>query len=307
MQEQLTRLCSLAGRHGDGRSTATPIPRVAIHQARETTTRAMPGVFEPMLCMVLQGAKEVMIGERRLRYDPASYFIASLELPASGLVVEASPQQPYIALTLKLDREGLAALLPEVPVMAEGQGTAFAVRTAFAVSPVTPQLLDAWLRLLGLLDAPQDIPIIAPLLEREILYRLVQGPHGGVLRQIARADSRLCQVRNAIAWIRTHYDQPLRIDALARMAGMSVASFHRHFRATTAMSPLQYQKSLRLQHARRLLIANEDAARAGYAVGYESASQFSREYARLFGAPPARDAVRLRGDGAAMEELVGAG
>jgi transcriptional regulator GlxA family with amidase domain len=168
---------------------------------------------------------------------------------------------------------------------------------------VTPQLLDPWLRFLSLLDAPQDIPVIAPLLEREILYRLLQGPHGGVLRQIARADSRLCQVRNALAWIRTHYDQALRIGDLARMAGMSAASFHRHFKAATAMSPLQYQKSLRLQHARRLLIANEDAARAGYAVGYESASQFSREYARLFGAPPARDAVRLRGDGAALEEL----
>ncbi|HEY2230922.1 MAG TPA: AraC family transcriptional regulator [Xanthobacteraceae bacterium] len=299
MQEQLSQLCRLARRHADGRRTSTPIPRVAIHQAREAT-RPMPGVFEPMLCVVLQGAKEVMIGERRLRYDPASYFIASLELPASGRVVEASPERPYIALTLALDREGLAALLPEVPVMADDPGT------AFAVSPVTPQLLDPWLRFLGLLDAPRDIPVLAPLLEREILYRLLQGPHGGVLRQIARADSRLCQVRNALAWIRTHYDQPLRIDALARMAGMSVASFHRHFKAATAMSPLQYQKSLRLQHARRLLIANEDAARAGYAVGYESASQFSREYARLFGAPPARDAVRLRGDKAAMEELAGA-
>jgi AraC-like DNA-binding protein len=299
MQEQLSQLCSLARRHVDGRRTSTPIPRVAIHQARGAT-RPMPGVFEPMLCVVLQGAKEVMIGERRLRYDPASYFIASLELPASGRVVEASPERPYIALSLALDREGLAALLPEVPVMADDPGT------AFAVSPVTPQLLDPWLRFLALLDAPRDIPVLAPLLEREILYRLLQGPHGGVLRQIARADSRLCQVRNALAWIRIHYDQPLRIDALARMAGMSVASFHRHFKAATAMSPLRYQKSLRLQHARRLLIANEDAARAGYAVGYESASQFSREYARLFGAPPARDAVRLRGDKAAMEELAGA-
>jgi AraC-like DNA-binding protein len=301
MQEQLSQLCNLAGRHAGGRRTQTAIPRVVINLAREIT-RPLPGLFEPMLCLVLQGAKEVMIGERRLRYDPASYFIASLELPASGRVVEASPAEPYIAVSLALDREGLAALLPEVPapVLAEGQVT------GFGVSPVTPQLLDPWVRFLNLLDAPQDIPVLAPLIEREILYRLLQGPHGGVLRQIARADSRLCQVRNAIAWIRTHYDQPLRIGALARMAGMSAAAFHRHFKAATAMSPLQYQKSLRLQQARMLLIANADASRAGYAVGYESASQFSREYARLFGAPPARDAVRLRGDGAALEELVGA-
>ncbi|HEY2481307.1 MAG TPA: AraC family transcriptional regulator, partial [Caulobacteraceae bacterium] len=165
---------------------------------------------------------------------------------------------------------------------------------AFAVSPVTAQLLDPWLRLLGLLDTPQDIPVLAPLLEREILYRLLQGPQGGVLRQIAKADSRHAQVRKAIGWIRVHYDRPLRVGELAHLAGMSAASFHRHFRSATAMSPLQYQKNLRLQEARKLLMADQDAARAGYAVGYESASQFSREYARLFGAPPARDAGRLR-------------
>ncbi len=132
------------------------------------------------------------------------------------------------------------------------------------------------------------------MLEREILYRLLQGPQGGIIRQAARADSRLGQIRQAIGWLRRHYDRPVRIETLAEVAGMSMASFHRHFRAATAMSPLQFQKSLRLQEARRLLIANADASRAGYAVGYESASQFSREYARMFGAPPARDAERLR-------------
>jgi AraC-like DNA-binding protein len=294
MQEQLSQLRDLAVRHSGGRRTETAIPRVAINLARETS-RPLPGLFEPMLCLVLQGAKEVMIGERRLRYDPASDFIASLELPASGRIVEASSERPYIAVSLALDREGLVALLPDVPVQAEVQAA------GFAVSPVTPQLIDPWLRFLSLLDSPQDIRVLAPLLEREILYRLLKGPQGGVLRQVVRADSRLSQVRQAIAWIRTHYDRPLRIGALAGLAGMSAASFHRHFKAATAMSPLQYQKSLRLQQARRLLIANEDASRAGYAVGYESASQFSREYARLFGAPPARDAVRLRGDGAALE------
>ena len=185
----------------------------------------------------------------------------------------------------------LAALITDLPDRADDNAQ------AFAVSPVTIDLLDPWLRFMKLLDTPADIPVLAPMLEREILYRLLQGPQGGALRQIARADSRLGQVRRAIAWIRDHYDQALRIEDLAAIAGMSAASFHRHFKAATAMSPLQYQKSLRLQEARRMLVTKQDAARVGYAVGYESASQFSREYARLFGAPPARDAMRLRREG----------
>jgi AraC-like DNA-binding protein len=297
MDEQLSHLRLLATRHASGRRTQTIIPRVVINFGWETT-RPLPGLYEPMHCLILQGAKEVTIGEHSLRYDPASYFIASLDLPASGRIAQASPEQPYIGLSLALDREGLAALLPDVAAKPE------VPLAGFAVSPVTQPLLDPWLRLLRLLDAPQDIPVLAPLLEREILYRLLQGPQGGVLRQIARLDSRLSRVRRAISWIRTHYDQPLRINALAGVAGMSVASFHRHFKTATGMSPLQYQKSLRLQQARRLLIANQDATQAGYAVGYESASQFSREYARLFGAPPARDAARLRSDESALEDAV---
>jgi transcriptional regulator GlxA family with amidase domain len=156
-------------------------------------------------------------------------------------------------------------------------------------------------RLMRLLDAPNDIRVLAPLLEREILYRLLQGPQGGALRQIVHADSRLGQVRRAICWIRDHFDQPLRIQALAEIAGMSAASFHRHFKAATAMSPLQFQKSIRLQEARRMLMTRHDVARVAYAVGYESASQFSREYARLFGLPPVLDSVRLRDGSIAME------
>jgi len=248
-----------------------------------------------MLCIVLQGAKQVMIGDRVLRYDPASYFIASVDLPVSGCIVEASPAQPYMAVCMALNRDVLSSLLAELPRRPEDP------IAGFAVSPVTPVLLDPWLRLLSLLDAPEDVPVLAPLLEREILYRLLQGPQGGLLRQAAMADSRLSRVRSAIDWIRTHFDQLLRVDALAALAGMSVPSFHRHFKAATAMSPLQYQKSLRLQQARRLLIASADASCAAYSVGYESASQFSREYARMFGAPPARDAERLRGQGAVAD------
>jgi AraC-like DNA-binding protein len=301
MHDQLNPLRELVARHAAGRRFETAIPRVRIYLSEETT-RPLPAVYAPLHCLVLQGAKEVMIGERRLRYDTASCFTTSVELPATGRIVQASPAEPYLAAVLVLDPQVMAALLAEVPARAEADAAA----AGFAVSPVTPQLLDPWLRLLKLLDTPQDIPVLASLLEREILYRLLTGPQGGVLRQIALADSRLSQVRRAIGWIRENYDQPLRIDALADLAGMSPASFHRHFKAATAMSPLQYQKRLRLQQARRLLIAHKDAARAGYAVGYESASQFSREYARLFGVPPARDAARLRRDDAILAEIADA-
>jgi AraC-like DNA-binding protein len=288
MLEQLELLRALAARHAEGRSKATAIPGVAIHRGC-TPTEGASSVFEPKLCLVLQGAKQIMIGDQLLRYDPANYFIASVEVPATGRIIEASQAHPYLGLSLTLDWQHLAALISEMPGGRDMPGI------GFAVSPVTPPLLDAWLRLLRLIETPADIAVLAPLCEREILYRLLQGPQGNVLRQIVNADSRLSQIRKAIAWIRRNYDRTLRIETLAAEAGMSAASFHRHFKAATSMSPLQYQKTLRLQAARQLMIANQDATRAAYSVGYESASQFSREYARMFGAPPGRDALRLRG------------
>ncbi len=293
---ELELLRALAARHAGGRHQETAIPRVAIHRGC-APTEISAALFEPKLCLVLQGAKQIMIGDQVLRYDPANYFIATVELPVTGRIIEASAAQPYLGLTLTLDWQSLAALIPDVPASRETMGA------GFAVSPVIAQFLDAWLRLLRLIEAPQDIAVLAPLCEREILYRLLQGPQGYVLRQIVTTDSRLSQIRKAIGWIRENYNAPLQIDSLARLAGMSAASFHRHFKAATTMSPLQYQKTLRLQQARQLMIANPDATRAAYAVGYESASQFSREYARMFGAPPARDALRLRGMGAASEEI----
>jgi AraC-like DNA-binding protein len=298
MQTQLDALRALAARHACGPSRDSAIPGVAIH-TRTATTDPQPLIFEPTFFMVLQGAKEATLGDRRLRYDRHTYAIASMEVAATGCVVEATPEAPYIGVSLLLDRESLAALLSDAPMPEKA-----ATPPAFAVSPVTPELVDAFLRLLTLLDRPGDIPILAPLLQREILYRLLQGPQGAMLRQQALADSRSSQVRRAIAWIRDNYAEPLRIGSLAARAGMSPATFHRHFKAATAMSPLQFQKCLRLQNARRLLLASHDAAQAAYAVGYESASQFSREYARLFGAPPSRDAQRLRRDFSRLAEVV---
>jgi AraC-like DNA-binding protein len=288
MHEHLARMRAIAERHADGPRCETPLPRMALH-AGPMVTRPTPSVYEPAVCLVLQGAKQAIIGNRLVRYDSASYFISTVDLPARGWVVEATPARPYMAVSLKLDRDCLAALMLDMPDAPDGE------TTGFAVSPVTPDLLDAWLRLLMLLDTPEHRPVLAPMHEREILYRLLCGPQGGVLRQIARADSRLSQIRRAIAWLRSHFEQAIRIEHLADLAGMSPSSFHRHFKTATAMSPLQYQKMLRLQEARRLLLANGDAARAAHRVGYESASQFSREYARMFGTPPSRDAERLRG------------
>ena len=285
MREALEQIRDIVDRHAANPRRPSPLPRVALYRD-EAATRPVSGVYVPMMALILQGAKEISIGDRRLRYDPASYFIATVELPASGCLRMNQPNEAYLGVSLDLDGDRLAALLGEAVDLPQ------AGEAAFAVNPMTPELLDAWLRLLRLLDTPGDIAVLAPLCEREILYRLLQGPAGAVLRQITRADSRLSRVRRAIALIRAHFDQPLRVEALAERAGMSAASLHRHFRSATAMSPLQYQKALRLQEARRLLASGREVAAAAYAVGYESASQFSREYARMFGVPPSRDVGR---------------
>lgn len=279
-------LADLAYRHATQPGGAS-ILRVSVHVAKETSW-PIPTLYQPMLGVVLRGAKRVVIGDRTLRYDANHFFIASVDVPASSVMIEASPEAPYVAARLAIDQDVLADLVVDIPRNADGE------TAAFAVGAMTPELLDAWSRMLRLLDAPNEIDTLAPLFEREILFRILQGPQGALLRQAARSDSRIAQIRNAIAHLRTNFDRLVRIEELVQIAGISAATFHRHFRAATAMSPLQYQKALRLQEARRRLIADADATSAAFAVGYESASQFSREYTRMFGAPPARDAARLR-------------
>jgi AraC-like DNA-binding protein len=241
-----------------------------------------------MLGMVLRGAKRVTIGDRTLDYDAAHYFIGCIDVPVEIAITEASPEAPYVAARLAIDHEMLADLAVDIACDADSE------TVGFAVEAVTPELLDAWLRMLRLLDVPDEIATLAPLIEREILFRILRGPQGSVLRQAARTDSRISQVRQAIAHLHANFTRAIRIEELVEVAGMSTATFHRHFRAATAMSPLQYQKALRLQEARRRLITDADATGVAYAVGYESASQFSREYSRMFGISPGRDAARLR-------------
>ncbi len=297
MDIDLSDLCGLALRHARGRRTETAIPRMTIGVMPEPT-EAVPAVYSPGLCLVVQGAKQVMIGDQSMRYDAASYFLAAVEVPAIGRIVDASAVTPYVGLALALDPALVAELALHLPPAAPAAGP------GFAIGPLTSDMVEAWTRLLRLLDTPRDVAVLAPLYEREILYRLLQGPLGPHLRQVGRSDSQLSRIRRAIARIRRDYDKPLRIGEIAEVAGMSVSSFHRHFKAATAMSPLQYQKSLRLQQARVLMMAGpRDAAGAAFAVGYESASQFSREYARAFGAPPARDIARLRQVGATAEPV----
>ncbi|MGR4867038.1 AraC family transcriptional regulator N-terminal domain-containing protein [Caulobacter sp. LARHSG274] len=258
-------------------------------------TEPTHGVFGPAVCVVAQGRKQVMSGGATLIYDPMRYLVASVDLPVIGQVVEASPEVPYLCFRLSLDPEMIGDLLLQTGGEPALAGDAGPLVGAMAVSQVNPPLLDAVIRMVRLMETPRDAAVLAPLIEREILYRMLLGDQGPRLAQIARADGRMRQVRRAIGWIKRHFDQPFRMEDLAAEARMSPSALHRHFKAVTALSPLQYQKQIRLQEARKLILAQRlDAGSAGHAVGYDSASQFSREYARLFGAPPLRDAARLR-------------
>lgn len=285
LRDLILALCPTPDRH------ATAIPGLTLMRAHAPTL-PMGTLYQPVVCFVAQGGKRLMLGERVFEYNAANYLIVSVDLPVTGGIHKASPEEPYLAVSMALDRGAIADLLLE---MGEARADSD-VGLGMAVTPVTEDLLSAAVRLVRLLDKPRDAAILAPLVTREILYRLLCGGQGGLMREIALADSRLSRISRAIAWIRDHYAEPVRIEAVAEVARMSPASLHRHFKAVTMMSPLQYQKQIRLQEARRLLLAERsDAASIGFSVGYESPSQFSREYARLFGAPPARDAARLRG------------
>ena len=249
---------------------------------------------EPLLVVMAQGGKRLLLGDKVFEYRAGQCLVVAASLPVTGHYLHSGPESPSLAMGLVLRPEALAALLLHRPPSRNVSGA-----PAIATGDAGPDLLDAVARLLRLLDSPADAAVLGPLLEQEILWRLLTGLHGDVVRQIGLADSTLAHVNQAIAWMRDNYADPVRIDDLARMSGMSVSAFHRHFRAVTAMSPLQFQKRIRLQQARSLLVARPgDIAGVGHRVGYDSPSQFNREYRRLFGAPPGQDAARLRGLGA---------
>jgi AraC-like DNA-binding protein len=293
--DELARLKEPITRHaGEGR-TRTALPGVSVVCSR-TTTEPLGDMAEPTLAVVAQGVKETALNGRTFTYGAGQFLIVSVELPVLGHITQASADEPFLAFILKLRPERIAALLLETaPAATARPGGADARPAGIAVSDASPALLDAIGRLLALLDAPRDAASLAAGVEREVLWRLVTGPQGAVARQIGLADSRLAHLARAIRWIRGHYDETLRVEQLAALATMSVSSFHRHFRALTSMTPIQFQKQIRLHEARaRLLAEPGDVTGAGFAVGYDSPSQFSREYRRMFGVPPSRDALALR-------------
>ncbi|WP_057056544.1 AraC family transcriptional regulator, partial [Bordetella pertussis] len=285
-------LASLIERHtpADG-STATALPGLNFYRS-SSPTELNVSFYRPSLALLAQGAKRVQLGDDVYEYDTSHYLLTSFDLPVASRVTLATPGTPYLCFALDLDPHRIAGLISELGAPPAGQP----LRRGLTLARLTEPLLDAVLRLARLLDTPADIPVLAPLIEREIHYRLLSGPMGGRLRHIARAEGTALQIARAIDWLRRHYAQPLRVEHLATTVNMSVSSLHHHFKAVTALSPLQYQKQLRLHEAHRLMVAETlDAGAAAHRVGYESASQFSREYSRLCGAPPLRDAARLRG------------
>jgi AraC-like DNA-binding protein len=286
----LDELRSLIARRAAGSPRPRWIEGMTVFST-ERGTAPLGTVTQPVLALVAQGAKRSVLGDHIFDYHAGQYLVVTVDLPLTSQITQATPAEPFLAFGLPLQPALIAQLLVEAgPTVArphDGPG--------IATSGADDQLLDAIVRLLRLLDEPRDFPVLAPGVRREIHWRLLNGPQAALVRQIGLADSQLALVARAIGWIKTHYDRVIRIDDLAGDVGLSVSSLNRHFRAVTAMSPLQYQKQLRLQKARiQLIAAPGDVAAIGHAVGYDSPSQFSREYRRMFGAPPGQDAARLQ-------------
>jgi AraC-like DNA-binding protein len=250
------------------------------------------GVHKPSLCIVVQGMKEVVLSQERFQYGPADYLVASVKLPITGQVTEASSKQPYLALKIEFTPGQILEVLRDTQIGAVKKENA---KRGMYVSKIEPSLLDAVTRLARLLDNPKDIQVLAPLITKEIIYRVLQGEHGGMLKQIAIEGSSTHQISGVIEHIMNNYEKSFKIEELTEIGNMSVSSLHRHFKEVTAMSPIQFQKQLRLQEARSLLLSESaDAADVAFRVGYESPSQFSREYSRMFGLPPKEDIKRLK-------------
>jgi AraC-like DNA-binding protein len=291
LEQDREELTALVERYAQAEGvTPTAWPALSFFRADTPSDRSC-ALYEPCLGLLLQGNKHILVGEDRFEQEFGHYLINSIDVPVTAQVVRASPQAPCLCVTLRLDPMRIGEWLSEVALPKPSGATA----RGLALSPVGTEVLDPLLRLVRLLEHPGDLPLLAPLIERELIYRLLTGEQGARLAQIVTAGGQGQQIARAIQWLRQHYNKPLRIAELASMVNMSPSSLHHHFRQITAMSPLQYQKVLRLHEARRLLLTEGcDVATAAHRVGYESPSQFSREYSRQHGAPPLRDVMRLR-------------
>lgn len=273
------------------RRDETPIPGLVLHRWGHPTEPSSY-LFTPHLCLIAQGVKRIILGDEAYVYDDRTYVVSSVELPIISQIIEATPAKPYLGLTLELDLQEISR------IMLNGSSTAPAASPTdrgIGVSRLTPTLLSAVERLLSLLNTPEDIPIFHPLIRQEIYHRLLMGAQGGRLRQIVRAESRSSRIAKAIDHMKKHFDRTLSVQTLSGMAGMSPSSFHQHFRALTAITPLQFQKRIQLTEARRLMLLEQmDAGTAAFHVGYESPTQFTREYKRMFGNPPKTDIKKLQ-------------
>jgi AraC-like DNA-binding protein len=292
--QQLAELCRLIERHARP-DTTTAIDGVLASRA-EVAGEPAASCSGTVFALIAQGAKRLAVGDRVYEYRAGQFLVASVDVPVTGHYVEASPEQPALGFGLVLRPAAIAALLLEAdPGALPAPVRASAVPPALSVADATPELVDAAIRMLALLDAPRDRAVLAPMLEREILWRLLTGPLGSSLGQIGVADSCTSQIGSAVRWIIQNYDAPFRVEDLAHSCGLSASAFHRKFQGVTALSPIQFQKQIRLQEARLLLMSGaDDVASVAHRVGYDSATQFNREYRRQFGSPPGRDASRLR-------------
>lgn len=263
----------------------TGIAGLTLYRLTEPSA-AFSSIYEPSVSLIIRGRKRVVVGAAVLDYDASNFLLTAIDLPTTVQILEASDTEPYYAALLRLDLECLRRIIVQHDVRT---GPAPQGEMAIAVGAATTGLFDALARLIGLMETPEDIPFLAMHIQEEILYRLLRGEQGAYLRRIALSGTQTNRVAKAISWLKQNYMAPLRVEQLAEIASMGASTLHHHFRAMTAMSPLQYQKHLRLHHARELMLSEAaDAASAAFQVGYESATQFSREYRRMFGAPPMR-------------------
>jgi AraC-like DNA-binding protein len=296
MSEQIYKrqgdLAKLMERYSEQDGTyATAIPSLFMTRL-SNATEPKYGIYNTSLCVVAQGVKEVLLEQDRFRYSPADYLVASVDLPVIAQVIEASPEVPYLALKLEITPNDILEVLRETQIKADKKES---TKRGMFVSKMKQPLLNAITRLVHLLDTPEDIPILAPLIKKEIIYRVLQGEHGGRLKQTAIEGSSTHQINTVIKHIMQNYEKSFKIEELAKIANMSVSSLYRHFTEVTTMSPIQFQKQLRLQKARGLLLSESaNAADVAFRVGYESPSQFSREYSRMFGRPPKEDIKHLK-------------
>ncbi|HEY3440269.1 MAG TPA: AraC family transcriptional regulator [Paludibaculum sp.] len=289
---------------GSAEKRVTDIPGLMLVR-RTSPTEPCSMTYEPSVAVIAQGRKRVDLGQNTFIYDASRFLLTSVDLPVSSRVIEASEEVPCLALALKLEMPMVRELLGQEEIQV---AEAPAGGPGMATGETTVEFLSACCRLVDLLNTPRDIPYLSGLLQREIIYRILRSAEGSRLRAIATLGEQSHRTAKAIAWIRVNYAKPVRVEDLAELAGMGVSTLHHHFRALTAMSPLQYQKLIRLQAARgRMLMDGLDAASAAFEVGYESASQFNREYSRFFGQPPMRDVRTLRSSGATPMEVVGVG